>query len=462
VIGQTFKRCGCRTADGKQLGGACPQLQSSKHGTWWYRVDIGPGMDTDGVHRQRRQRSRGGFATKRDASVALSALAARLGNGSHVDVGRLTVGAYLEDWLAGKGALRPTTVRSYRAHLDRYLLPHLGHLRLSELRTVDVERMYAAIAKGNTGRERPVGPATMRRIHATLQSAMNTAVKRRAVAFNPAAHVELAAAPRPRVTVWSPEQVGAFLDHSAADRLSALYHLIATMGLRRGEAVGVRWQDVDLSRGTLAVEQQIVQLGYATAVGLPKTKSGVRVVSLDDQTVEALRTHHAEQVSERLAWGEAWVESGLVFTREDGAQLHPEYVSRHFARLTASAGLPPIRLHDLRHTSASLGLAAGESLVEVQRRLGHSSITITADTYTHVSPAVAQSSSAKRAAIIPRAVTALRTDVATSVPTTCPQAPRRVAFGAIRRGKPQVRAGGPPGDRTLNPRIKSPLLCQLS
>jgi len=433
MTGQTFKRCGCRGADGRQLGATCPQLRSSKHGTWWYRVDIGPGMDTDGVHRQRRQRSRGGFTTKRDAAGALSALAARVGNGSHVDVGRLTVADYLEEWLAGKGGLRPTTARSYRAHLDRYLLPHLGHLRLSELRTVDVERMYAAVAKGNAGRERPVGPATMRRIHATLQSALNTAVKRRAVAFNPAAHVELAAAPRPRVTVWSPEQVGAFLDHAEGDRLSAMYHVIATMGLRRGEAVGVRWQDVDLSRGTLAVEQQIVQLGYATAVGLPKTKSGVRVVSLDDQTVEALRTHRAEQATERLAWGQAWQDTGLVFTREDGAQLHPEYVSRHFGRLTVAAGLPPIRLHDLRHTSASLGLAAGESLVEVQRRLGHSSITITADTYTHVAPAVAQSSSAKRAAIIPRAVTVLRAAAATSVPTSCPQAPQRVAVGATQR-----------------------------
>jgi len=421
VTGQTFKRCGCRAADGKQVGGLCPLLPRTGHGTWCYRVDIGPGMDEDGVRRQRRQRSRGGFATKRDATAALTALAGRVGNGSHVDVARLTVGTYLGDWLVGKGALRPSTARSYQAHLDRYLLPYLGHLRLADLRTVDIERMYAAIAKGNAGRERPVGPATMRRIHATLQSALNTAVKRRVLAFNPAAHVELAAAPRPRVTVWSPEQVGAFLDHTEGDRLSAMYHVIATMGLRRGEAVGVRWQDVDLARGTLHVEQQVVQLGYATAVGLPKTKSGVRVVSLDEQTVEALRTHRAEQSAERLAWGSAWVDTGLVFTREDGAQLHPEYVSRHFGRLTAAAGLPPIRLHDLRHTSASLGLAAGESLVEVQRRLGHSSITITADTYTHVLPAIAQGSSAKRAAIIPRAVTALRAHLGGSVPTPCPQ-----------------------------------------
>ncbi len=462
MTGQTFKRCGCRDAAGQQLGSACPLLSRSGHGSWWYRVDIGPGVDEAGAFRQRRQRSKGGFDTKKEAAAALATLTAALGSGSHVDVGRMTVSTWLEDWLAGKGGLRASTVRSYRMHLDLYLIPHLGHLKLSALRTVDVERMYAAIARGNAGRERPVGPATMRRIHSTLMSALNTATKRRLIAFNPAAHVELAQAPRPRVTVWSPAQVGAFLDHAGDDRLAALWHLVAYFGTRRGEAVGLRWSDVDLDAASARIEQQIVQLGYATAVGAPKTRSGARTLSLDGETVAVLRGHRARQAAEALAWGEAWTTSGLVFTREDGAPLHPEYVTRRFGRLALTAGLPVIRLHDLRHTSASLGLAAGESLVEVQRRLGHSSITITADTYTHVAPAVAQASSDKRAAIIPRAVSAIRAHMTTAVPTTCP--PGEEVGGATTppRQKPQVRRGGPPGDRTLNPRIKSPLLCQLS
>ena len=455
MTGQTFRRCGCRDAAGRQLGAACPLLARTGHGSWWYRVDIGPGTDSDGALRLRRQRSKGGFTTKKEASAALASVSASLGSGAHVDVGRLTVATYLEDWLAGKGGLRASTARSYRAHLDRYLLPHLGHLRLAALRTVDVERMYAAISRGNPGRERPVGPATMRRIHATLQSALNTAVKRRLVAFNTAAHVELASAPRPRVTVWSPEQVGAFLDHVQGDRLASLFHVVAYFGLRRGEAVGLRWQDIDLEAGSARVEQQIVQLGYRTEVGLPKTKSGARTLSLDAETVAVLRAHRAAQAAERLAWGAAWVDSGLAFTREDGMPLHPEFVTRRFGRLAAAADLPLIRLHDLRHTSASLGLAAGESLVEVQRRLGHSSITITADTYTHVAPAVAQSSSAKRAAIIPRAVSALRA----SVPTTCPQGARYDSGPSPTREKGQVngvrRQGLEPRTRGLRVRCSA-------
>lgn len=123
---------------------------------------------------------------------------------------------------------------------------------------------------------------------------------------------------------------------------------------------------------------------------------------LDRETVGVIRAHRAAQATDRLAWGAAWRDTGLVFTREDGSQLHPEGVTRTFIRLAKRLGLPAVRLHDLRHTSASLGLASGETLVEVSRRLGHSSITITADAYTHVMPAVASQSRERRAAIIPR------------------------------------------------------------
>lgn len=202
--------------------------------------------------------------------------------------------------------------------------------------------------------------------------------------------------------VWLPHQVGQFLDATSADRLAPLYHLTFAAGLRRGEVCGLRWVDVDLEGGSLRVAQQLVSVGGRVMVGEPKTARGARVVALDADTVAVLRDHRRAQLAERMASGPAYVDSGLVFTREDGSPLDPSYVTRHFARLVARAGLPPIRLHDLRHTSASVGLAAGESMKEISDRLGHSSITITADTYTHVSPAVAQESARRRAALVPR------------------------------------------------------------
>jgi integrase len=147
-----------------------------------------------------------------------------------------------------------------------------------------------------------------------------------------------------------------------------------------------------------------VQLGWATEVGEPKTDSGSRTVTLDSLTVAALRAWRERQEAERAAWGTAWHETGLVFTREDGSQLHPDLATDTFQRLTRQAKLPPIRLHDLRHTAASLALQAGVPLKVVSEQLGHSSLAITADTYTSVLPVVAHAAAEAVAGIIPRSI----------------------------------------------------------
>jgi len=157
-----------------------------------------------------------------------------------------------------------------------------------------------------------------------------------------------------------------------------------TTGMRRGEVVGLRWQDVDLDGRCLFIVQQITEVRGRSVVGTPKTRRGARVVPLDDGTVGRLRAHHEVQALERAAWDAGWHDSGLVFTREDGRSLRPEYVTRHFQKLADDAGLPVIGLHDLRHTNASIALAAGVDIKVVSDRLGHSTTAITADLYTHV------------------------------------------------------------------------------
>jgi hypothetical protein len=202
--------------------------------------------------------------------------------------------------------------------------------------------------------------------------------------------------------VWTPAQTGRFLDAVAGHRLYALYHLIAFRGLRRGEAVGLTWTDVDLDGGEVTVAAQIVQLGYATEHATPKADSQ-GVVALDSTTTQVLRAHRERQRREAESWGEAWHHTGLVFTREDGTALHPELVSRTFERLVRDADLPPIRLHDLRHGAATLALAGGADMKVVSHMLRHSSITITADTYTSVLPETARQAAEAAVAIVPRA-----------------------------------------------------------
>ena len=200
--------------------------------------------------------------------------------------------------------------------------------------------------------------------------------------------------------VWTPEQTGAFLDHAAGDRLYALFHLIAFRGLRRGEACGQLWSDTHLDARLLTVARQLVVDGWEVYEDDPKTDSGARTIALDSATVDVLRAHRAQQQEDREEWGNAWVETGGVFTREDGRHIHPDRFSQLFEKLIASSGLRRIRLHDLRHTHATLALAAGVHPKVVSERLGHSTVAFTLDVYSHAVPALQEEAADRIAALV--------------------------------------------------------------
>ncbi len=261
--------------------------------------------------------------------------------------------------------------------------------------------------------------------------------------------------------VWTAEQTGRFLDFISEDRLYPLYHLIAYRGLRRGEACGVRWTDLNRTASALTVGEQLVQLGWEVEAGKPKSDAGDRVVALDKQTLAVLDAWHKRQIEERLALGAAWFNSRRIFTHEDGTELHPAEVTQHFNDLVAAAGLPPIRLHDLRHGAATLALEAEVDIKVVQELLGHSTSTLTRDTYTSVSPRLAQEAAERTAALVPRTVGS-RVATGTAGPPSVPHGLKMTMGVSPERENAQVNRSAPPGTRTPNPRIKSPLLCQLS
>ncbi|MCW2496428.1 MAG: Integrase [Jatrophihabitans sp.] len=310
-----------------------------------------------------------------------------------------STGEYLIAWLEGRRSLRPSTRVSYEMHLRRYLLPHLGEVPLAELDTARVDAMYERLLTEPVNGRR-LNPATVRRIHATLMSALGHAVRCGLLDRNPAEFVDLPRAAASKVQVWSLDELTFFLRGSANDWLHPLFLLLAMTGVRRGEAIGLRWVDVDLERAEIRVVQQIVAVGARTYLGAPKSSNGRRTVAVPDQLARALAGHRSRQRRARLAAVPGWIDSGLVFTTADGEALNPYAVSRRFDHLVAELGLPVIRLHDLRHTSASLGLASGETLLEVSRRLGHSSITITADVYAHVAPVTAHQSAQRLGELI--------------------------------------------------------------
>jgi integrase len=382
--GTTYKRCGCQDSGGRRLGAECPQLRNGRHGTWYYVVEVpaSPGG-------KRRQQRRGGFTNEHDAAQALAIVVSRIRSGAYNETARLTVSEYLAEWLEAKANLRPSTRKSYQQHLDLYIGPRIGAHRLSALRGAHIERMMRDLREGEAG----LGVATSRRVFATLRGALNKAVRQGMLATNPCANVELESEVEHRhpSIVWQPAQARAFLAHAADDRLFAMYQLVITCGLRRGEVIAVRWEDIDLDAGLMLIHRSTVQIGGRIYEGAPKTKRSRRIVPLDSDTIAALRAHRRLHAEEQLAAGAAWANTeGRVFTRVDGAALIPESVSRNFRTMSGAAAVPVIRFHDLRHTSASLALAGGVPMRVVSDRLGHSTIAITSDLYTKVYDEVAK------------------------------------------------------------------------
>ena len=337
----------------------------------------------------------------------------------------------------------------YADHARRYLKPHLGRILLAELSVAQVEEMFNAIVRDHKAIGRPLTAATVQRIRATLRTALNAALREGLVEENAAALVALPAARRPRavvwtaarvehwrrtgerppVAVWTVTQTAQFLKAIKDHRLYAAFHVIALRGLRRGEAAGLRWRDVDLDEGVAVICQQIQQRNGQIVAGPPKTPHSMRVIALDSSTVAALRTHQERQRTEQACYGDGYRESGYVFTNRNGDPVAPGHLTHTFQRLVREDDVPPIRLHDLRHGAATLALAAGVELKVVQEMLGHCSIVLTADTYTSVLPEVARTAAEKTAAYVMRA--------AGVVPGTS----RRRGRAPTRRPRPAIRHG---------------------
>jgi integrase len=420
--GVIFKSCTCSVTGqaGRRRNRTCPRLVERGHGSWQFDCRV---RDIRGRSTQVR---RSGFSSQAAATRARDDV---LDQSLERFTGqRWTVERWLRYWLTTRTSIRPTTLRVYTQHVEQYLIPHLGRLRLADVAVRHLTAMFADLAQQTTRTGEPLAPATLHRICATLRGALNAAVRNDMITDNPAKRVELPGRPRPHavvwtkqrveawqdhgvrapVAVWTAEHLAAFLDHVAADRLHALWWLIALRGLRRGEAVGLRWCDVDLDHGTITITQQVTCAGDQILIGPPKSAASRRVIALDRHTVQVLRDHARRQRLERLAAGRGWQDAGYVFTRPDGRALHPNYVTHRFCRLRSTTDLPPVRLHDLRHGAASLAHQAGADLKTVQDQLGHASIVLTADTYTSVLPESQRRAAAATAELVLTAARAVR------------------------------------------------------
>lgn len=363
---------------------------------------------TDGTGR-RRQHSKGGFRTKGEAQAHLNAALGALQAGEFVEPVKLTLGSYLVDrWLPiMRQSLRPSTFDSYQRMIELHVLPTLGQLPLQALAADHLDRLYADLLKSGrrtTGNEGGgLSVKTVRYVHTTLHKALKDAERKRLVVRNVADAADppkLRQAGQREMRTWSGAEVRTFLNEVRRHRIGAAYVLAATTGMRRGEVLGLRWRDVDFKAGRLAVRQTVVSVNYQVMFGSPKTTRGRRSIALDATTVAALQAHRRVQAAEREALGPGYQDNDLVFAKEDGAPLHPDYFSQLFDRTVARSGLPRIRLHDLRHTHATLGLAAGIQPKVMSDRLGHATVAFTQDVYMHAIPRLEEEAAEQVALLI--------------------------------------------------------------
>jgi len=332
-------------------------------------------------------------------------------------------------WLADRRKARDSYANTLAQHGRNWLLPVLADVALDRLtgeycamvfERIDMfnEEIEAAreakrkpVLPGDVrGRTRYTGVATQHRIYGVLRKFLNDQWKKaHKIPFNPVYMVELEPETRGAPLVWDPAQVAHFLDFTADDRLALLWRLVLLRGFRRGEICALADADVDTARAAVTVNAALVQVGGRLVWGKPKSKAGERVVGLDRGSVAAVTAHRTLRKRERLAAGEAWTDSGQMFTDELGERLHPEYVSRRFRELAKAAGLPVIKFHAARHTAATLALEAGVDIKIVSEQLGHSTTRITQDLYQHVRLQVHQDSAEKVVALLPERIKARET-----------------------------------------------------
>lgn len=356
-----------------------------RQGGYAYRVDLGPDPATG----KRRQAQRQGFRTKREAETALDEQLASIRAGTVVAKTSSNIGSFLDDWLISQTSrLKPSTWESYRIVVDR-VSKRIGKVNLQALTPLDLERFYGELTETGGRNGGPLSAKTVRNTHTVLRKALSDAHRLGLIVSNPAATA------RPPVTepvdrqTWSSETVKDFLQVIANDRLYSAYVLLLTTGMRRGEVLGLRWRDLDLDGAQLHIVQTLGSVRSQLVFSTPKTKRSRRMIYLDDNTVDTLRAHRTAQRREKLIGGPDWDgEPDLVFCDELGGPLDPERLSRDFRIHIAGTELPPIRLHDLRHTYATLALKAGVHPKVVSERLGHASVGVTLDLYSHVTPAI--------------------------------------------------------------------------
>ena len=348
--------------------------------SWEISIDLGQGAEGKRMRKFVNVKGK-----KADADRKLTEILANLDRGIPVDPSKLRVGDFLDKWFDSyvMNNTRPKTVEGYEVIIRLHLKPYLEHIEISKLQPFHIQDIENHLLEA--GRS----PRTVQHVHRVIHQALAHAMKWGLVWRNVAAVVKPPKTSNPNIRVPEQNEVLSVLVAAKETPYYAALRYMAFTGCRRGECLGLRWDDIDLDRRLASVVQTIQRInGKGIVIQPPKSGKGRRAIALDSGTVEILRLHRVQQLEQRLQLGELWVDHGLVFPGPKGKPLDPSVLTHTFKRLCKSEGISGVRLHDLRHFHATLLLKEGTHPKIVQERLGHATISITLDTYSHVIPSM--------------------------------------------------------------------------
>jgi len=348
------------------------------------------GVVTVGIDPQTGEQKRKYFYDDERKGVArkITNLKQKLFNGTYSEPCNMLLKNWLVRWIEGrKSSLAYSTYRNYRVMIKNHLNPDIGDTKLKDLKARQIQELLNY--KLDHGRKKGKGglsPRTIKYIYQTLHAALEQAVKERLINNNVCKAVEVPKKQEEKkLHTWNKKQVNMFLNKARDYKYFILHYLALNTGMRRGELLGLQWQDIDFKQKRIQVKRQLARTDEGLIFKKVKTKSGNRIIPVTDNVITELKRHKIKQGEKRLALGEAYnKKADLVGCNGIGNPLDPRNLVRDFKEIIEEAGIPEIRFHDTRHTFSTLFLEARGSIKTLQQILGHSSITVTIDTYSHV------------------------------------------------------------------------------
>ena len=359
---------------------------------WEARVTVGRDPGTG----KQIQRSFSG-KTQKEVREKMQAAAVAVNEGTNMEPSKMTLGQWLDVWAKDYlGSVKPFTVRAYSDQIKNHIKPALGAVKLDALNTHTIQSFYNSLGVGQNGKP-GLSPKTVKNIHGVLHKALQQAVAIGYIRFNPADSCTLPRTTKKELAPLDEEQSKAFLQAIQGQRYETLFTVTLFTGLREGEALGLTWDCVDFSQGTILVSKQLQREKKKNGAYIfaPLKNDKARTITPAPWVLQVLRTHRAKQAEQRLRAGPLWEDSGFVFTNELGRHLAIHTVYKDFKKAVAAIGRPDARFHDLRHSYAVAAIRAGDDIKTVQGNLGHATAAFTLDVYGHVTDQMKQASAAR-------------------------------------------------------------------